>query len=71
MTEQTLLTDLIPLSKFNEKYDYPTTKALRMLMFHNYYGFSEKCTRKIGKRIYVHIPSFQEWITETNGRNVR
>lgn len=66
MENKTQLKDLVPLSKFNEHYDYPTVGALRILIFKNTYGFQDKCIIKIGSRLYVHIPSFEEWISETN-----
>ena len=72
MTEKTVdrTLDLIPLSKFNEYFDYPSTDSLRQLQFYNTYGFADKVIRRIGKRLYVKISALQEWIEETNGNRV-
>ena len=75
MTEQTSntqvkLMDLVPLSKFNNYYDFPSTGALRQLQFYNTYGFTDKVIRRIGKRIYIKISALQQWIEETNGQNI-
>ena len=49
------LMDLVPLSRFNDYYDFPSTSAMRNLQFMNTYGFADKVIRKVGKRIYVKI----------------
>lgn len=76
MTEKTdlqptaKLMDLVPLSRFNDYYDFPSVGALRNLQFLNTYGFADKVIRKLGKRIYVKISALQQWIEETNGGQV-
>ena len=47
-----LQTDLIPVSKWNEYYEYPTVGAIRQLIFYNTDDFETKVVRKIGKRLY-------------------
>ena len=64
MLEKTL--DLIPLSKFSEYAQYPTVGALRQLIFYNTKGFRDKVVKLIGKRQYIKISAFQEWVEETN-----
>ena len=66
-TENTL--DLVPLSRFNEYYDYPTVGALRQLLFYNTDGFEDKVIRRVGKRIYIKISALMSWIEETNNTN--
>ena len=66
-TEKTL--DLVPLSRFNEYYDYPTVGALRQLLFYNTDGFEDKVIRRVGKRIYIKISALMSWIEETNTTN--
>ena len=66
--EQTL--DLVPLSKFNDYFKYPSVGSLRQLNFYNTYGFADKVIRKVGKRMYVKISALKSWIEETNGCNV-
>lgn len=62
--------DLIPLSKFNDYYDYPSVGSLRQLNFYNTYGFSDKVVRRIGRRLYVKVSSLRDWVEESNGCRV-
>lgn len=76
MTEKTItgdtskLMDLVPLSRFQDYYDFPSTGALRQLQFHNTHGFADKVIRKVGKRIYVKISALEAWIEETGNSRV-
>ncbi len=60
------LIDLVPLSRFQDYYDFPSVGALRNLQFYNTFGFADKVIRRVGKRIYVKISALEEWIEETN-----
>ena len=60
------LIDLVPLSRFQDYYDFPSVGALRNLQFYNTFGFADKVIRRVGKRIYVKIQALEEWIEETN-----
>ena len=62
-SEQNL--DLVPLSRYNDFYPYPSVGALRQLLFYNTNGFADKVIRRIGKRLYVKISAFKAWV-ETN-----
>lgn len=66
MQNNALLNDLIPLSKFNEFYTFPTVGALRQMMFRKKNGI-EKIRRTIGTRVYISISAFDEWVKEQNG----
>lgn len=57
--------DLIPLSQWNEYYDFPTVNALRQLAFRNTDNIN-KCIRKIGGRLYIKISEFLQWVEEVN-----
>lgn len=59
--------DLIPLSKWNDHFEYPTTAALRQLVFYNTNDFTNKVIRKIGKRIYIKVSAFFEWVENPSG----
>ena len=59
--------DLIPLSKWNDYFDFPTTGALRQLVFYNTNNFANKVIRKIGKRIYIKVSAFFEWVENPSG----
>ena len=76
MTEKTdlqptaKLMDLVPLSRFNDYYDFPSVGAIRQLVFYNTYGFKDKVLRLIGKRQFIKLSALQQWIEETNGGQV-
>ena len=58
--------ELIPLTKWNDYFDYPTIGTLRQLVyFEDTNGFS-KVIRRIGCRIYIKVSAFFEWVEETN-----
>lgn len=59
-------TDLIPVSRWNDYYEYPTYGALRQLIFYNTNGFVDEVLRYIGKRQYIKVSSFFEWVEKTN-----
>lgn len=54
--------DLIPVSKWNDYYQFPSVGAIRQLIFYNRNNFNSKVTRRIGKRIYIKVSNFLEWI---------
>lgn len=54
--------DLIPISKWNDFYAYPTTGAIRQLVFYNTNDFNSKVVRRIGKRMYIKVSAFNEWV---------
>ena len=58
--------EVIPVSEYNNFYDYPSVGALRQLIFYNTDNFVDKVIRRIGKRLYVKVPAFFEWVEETN-----
>ena len=63
--ENQMALGLIPLSKWNEYYDYPTNNALKQLVFKNTNGFND-VIRYIGKRRYIHVADFQKWVEISN-----
>jgi len=56
---------LIPVSKWNDFYPYPTVKALRQLIFFKDENGFKKVLRKIGGRIYIVESEFFKWVEET------
>ena len=62
--------ELIPLSKFNEFFEYPSVKALRQYRFYgNRNGFNN-VLKYIGKRIYIDVKAYEKWINN-NSKTVR
>lgn len=57
---------IIPLSKWNEYYDFPSVGSLRQLVFHNTNKFKEKVIRKFGNgRQYIDVDAFFKWANST------
>lgn len=59
-------TDLIPISKWNDFYEFPTIGALRQYRYYNINNFNNYVIRKIGKRLYIKVSAFFEWIEANN-----
>lgn len=58
--------EIIPLSKWNNFYPYPTVGTLRQLLFHNKNGFEKVVCRVGGRRIYIKVKEFFEWAKKDN-----
>lgn len=58
--------DLIPISKWNDFYQFPTIGAIRQYRFYNINNFNNYVIRKIGKRLYIKVSAFFEWIEANN-----
>ena len=63
--------DLIPVSKFNDYYAYPTVGSLRQLIYYNPDDFLNTVVRRIGKRLYIKTSSFFKWVEETNRKEAK
>lgn len=59
--ENQILLGLIPLSKWNEYFNYPTVSALKQIVFKNDKGFCDTVIRYIGKRQYINVDEFKKW----------
>lgn len=58
--------EFVPVSKWNEYFTYPSVGAIRQYIFYNTNGFNDYVLRHIGKRLYIKVSSFFEWIEQTN-----
>ena len=58
--------ELIPLTKWNDYYDYPTVGTLRQLVYFEATNGFSKVIRRIGSRIYLKVSAFFVWLEETN-----
>ena len=54
--------DLIPVSKWNEHFTYPSVGAIRQLIFYNTNNFNNHVIRKLGNRLYIKVSAFNEWV---------
>ena len=60
---------LIPVTKWNDYYDFPKLGGLRALIFNeNKNGFS-KVVRRVGRRVLIKEDAFFAWVEETNYKN--
>ena len=61
-----LMSDLVPVSKWNDYFSYPTNGALRQLIFYaERYNF-KNVVKKLGNRLYISISAFNKWVEEQN-----
>lgn len=65
-TKQKTQQELIPLTKWNDYYDYPTVGSLRQLVYFEATNGFSKVIRRIGCRIYIKVSAFFDWVEETN-----
>ena len=56
--------NLVPVSKWNTKFEFPSVASIRQLIFYNRNNFENQVIKTIGKRQYVDTVKFQEWIEE-------
>ncbi len=58
---------LLTIKQFSEQYSAFNEGGLRHLVFYaNSNGF-KKCIRRVGRKVLIHVPSFFEWVDESNG----
>lgn len=56
--------DLVPVSKWNEHFTYPSVGAIRQFIFYNTDDFNSRVIRKMGKRLYINVSAFYKWVEE-------
>ena len=62
MTNNSNTQDLIPISKWNDFYQFPSIGAIRQYRFYNTNNFNDCVVKRIGKRLYIKVSAFNEWI---------
>lgn len=60
---------LIPVPKWNDYYDYPTTNGLRQLIFREHQNGFNKVIRRIGGRVLIKEDEFFKWVENTQNQN--
>ena len=55
---------LIPVTKWNEYYDFPTIGGLRALIFNAKKNGFEKVIRRVGSRVLIKEDAYFDWIEE-------
>ena len=58
---------LIPVTKWNEHYEFPTVSGLRWLIFNEKENGFERCVRRIGRRVAIDEAEYFRWVDEQNG----
>lgn len=66
MSKIEIFPEFVPLSKFNDYFEYPSVNCIRQLRFYNTDGFNDQVIRKVGKRLYIKIQALLDWIEDTN-----
>ena len=61
-------TRLIPVTKWNDYYDYPTIGGLRALIFNADKNGFNKVIRRIGSRVLLNEQAFFDWVEEINDK---
>lgn len=58
---------LIPVTKWNEYYEFPTVPGLRWLIFNEKENGFSRCVRRIGRRVAIDEAEYFRWVDEQNG----
>ena len=58
--------ELIPVSRFNDFFPYPSVGALRQYIFHSKKYKFENVIRKMGKRLYISVSAFNQWVEDNS-----
>ena len=61
-------TRLIPVTKWNDYYNYPTIGGLRALIFNADKNGFNKVIRRIGSRVLLNEQAFFDWVEEINDK---
>lgn len=61
-----IMLDLVPVSKWEQKYSYPSKSALRKLIFNAETNNFNKVIKRLGNRLYISISAFNKWVEEQN-----
>lgn len=52
----------IPLTKWNEYHEWPSTSGLRHLVFYEDTNGFHKCVKRVGRRVLIDEKAFFEWL---------
>ena len=59
--------ELIPLSRWNDYFPHPSKNAMYQYNFYGHRNGFSKVVRRIGKRIYISVSDFFEWVNNNTG----
>jgi hypothetical protein len=61
---------LIPVTKWNDYYDYPTLNSLRWLIYNEQSNGFHEVVRRVGSRVMLKENAFFEWVEKQNSKKV-
>ena len=67
LQNQSAIPELIPVSKWNEYFQFPSVGALRQYIFYGHKNGFNKVIRRMGKRIYICVSDFKSWVDSNSG----
>jgi len=57
---------LIPVTHWNQHYEWPTIAGLRYLIFNEHQNGFSKCVKRVGRRVLIDSELFRAWVEEQN-----
>lgn len=70
ITQETQNRDrLIPVTKWNDYYDFPTLNGLRQLIFREHQNGFNKVVRRVGGRVLIKEDEFFKWVENAQNGN--
>lgn len=57
-------TQFVPIRDFLNGRSWPTASSIRYYIFFNKYGFTDKCVRRIGRKVLINLSAFDQWLQE-------
>ena len=58
--------ELVAVTHWSKYFDSPSVHGLRYMIYQGELTGFEKCVRRMGRRVYIHTPSFFEWVESEN-----
>jgi len=63
LIDESPLADWMSLPSLIERYPDFTESQMRTILFHRAKNGFDKCVRKVGKKLYISITGFNDWIS--------
>jgi len=57
-------TGYVPLKEFLQGRSWPTPSSVRYYIFFDKYHFATKCVRRLGRKIFIDVEAYEEWLKE-------
>jgi hypothetical protein len=63
---QTESRNLVPVTKWNSKYEYPSIGQLRWMIFNGPLTGFDDCVVRIGRRVFIDEDRYWNWVNNKN-----